>query len=368
MHGTGKRDTFSLSLAILPINIGTNKGGLRDSTVCYAYLDDVESTHAAYYYYTRPATTPGSQQQGYIGTTGNNLARSQFENSLWFTRGWTLPELLAPSRLVFFAQDWTVIGDRKDMASHVSDITNIHLGVLKSPSTINQYSIAQRMSWASGRHTSQKEDLAYCLLGIFNVHMGIKYGEGVKAFRRLQEEIISSSDDQSILAWGSFEERWTLDLAESPRDFKMCGSIVQDPDLTCKEPYWVTNIGIYANLPLVETPVARVLLAGLNCSREVRDDGPAKRDRSVASPPRRDQVWIPIRKIGEHYYARGYLPISRVCPQKAYPTTVVFRSLYLMNGPPRRRHFDRLNDGDIMPDIVAGLDKSFGDVSLITTS
>jgi len=57
------------------------------------------------------------------------------------------------------------------------------------------------MYWASKRETTRKEDEAYCLLGLFGVNMPLLYGEGSKAFFRLQQEIIKTADDQSILAW-----------------------------------------------------------------------------------------------------------------------------------------------------------------------
>ncbi|KAI1113282.1 HET-domain-containing protein [Nemania sp. NC0429] len=121
----------------------------RDSVVCYAFLTDVDGS-------------PGS-----------------FEKSRWFTRGWTLQELIAPMKVVFFDARWRVLGDRKDLADAIS----------------------KRMSWAADRQTSRQEDVAYSLLGIFEINMPLLYGEGNNAFIRLQKEIIRLSDDQSILCW-----------------------------------------------------------------------------------------------------------------------------------------------------------------------
>ena len=61
--------------------------------------------------------------------------------------------------------------------------------------------VAVRMSWASKRETSRVEDVAYSLLGLFNVNMPLLYGEGRKAFYRLQLEIVKNSDNESIFAW-----------------------------------------------------------------------------------------------------------------------------------------------------------------------
>lgn len=91
----------------------------------------------------------------------NPQIRPIMSKSRWFTRGWTLQELLAPSELVFFAVDWSALGDRIGMADWVADITGIHIAALMDRSTIQHYSIAQRMSWAATRETTRSEDIAY---------------------------------------------------------------------------------------------------------------------------------------------------------------------------------------------------------------
>ncbi|OCK73943.1 HET-domain-containing protein [Lepidopterella palustris CBS 459.81] len=172
----------------------------QNSKVCYAYLEDVEA--------------------------------SSFEDSLpssrWFTRGWTLQELIAPEFVVFVDKYFDEFGTKQSMASTISEITGIHKEVLQSKHPV-QMSIAQRMSWAAKRQTTRIEDQAYCLLGIFDVHMPLLYGEGENAFRRLQEEIIKVSNDQSILAW-QHESLGVNDLAtclaKSPRDFAQAGNII----------------------------------------------------------------------------------------------------------------------------------------------
>ena len=72
--------------------------------------------------------------------------------------------------------------------------------------------MARRMLWASARKTSRKEDIAYCLLGIFGVNMPLLYGGGEKAFARLQEEVLKITEDQSIYAWEDQceDEQWLL--------------------------------------------------------------------------------------------------------------------------------------------------------------
>ncbi|KAF4828016.1 Vegetative incompatibility protein HET-E-1 [Colletotrichum tropicale] len=186
----------------------------KESAICYVYLADV------------------SRQNGEV-----NL--DQFHKSRWFTRGWTLQELLAPRSLVFFDYQWHQLGGRYELASSVGSITGIPYGILLGFDDLSNASVAQRMSWAAKRVTKRKEDLAYCLLGIFDVMLPMIYGEEEHAFIRLQEEIIKKTADDSILAWGMSlslndgVEAHDTDinlfgnaLATSPADFIHSGNIV----------------------------------------------------------------------------------------------------------------------------------------------
>ncbi|CAN9140993.1 unnamed protein product [Alternaria alternata] len=139
----------------------------------------------------------------------------QIAKCRWFTRGWTLQELLAPSNVEFYDQDWTFRGSRKDHTDTISKFTLIPTKVLLKPKTIYKESVGARMSWASKRITKRTEDMAYCLLGIFEINMPLIYGEGKRAFLRLQEEIIKRNNDLTIFAWDnvSRSRRWD-DLVE----------------------------------------------------------------------------------------------------------------------------------------------------------
>ncbi|KIM51271.1 hypothetical protein SCLCIDRAFT_64794, partial [Scleroderma citrinum Foug A] len=122
----------------------------------------------------------------------------------WFSRSWTLQELVAPRVVVFFNRNWELIGDKKGLAPTLSKITRIPAHILEnglSESLAERPSVAQIMSWAADRRTSLVEDQAYSLLGLFGVEMSLLYGEGKSAFRRLQLEIITKYKDQSIFAW-----------------------------------------------------------------------------------------------------------------------------------------------------------------------
>ncbi|KAI0629459.1 heterokaryon incompatibility protein-domain-containing protein [Trametes polyzona] len=128
---------------------------------------------------------------------------SAFRKSKWFTRGWTLQELIAPRCLLFVAQDWSVIGTKASMAPLLEDITGVGADVLTFRRDVGDVSVARRMWWASSRETTRLEDEAYCLMGIFGVHMATIYGEGTRAFQRLQEEILRRTSDQTLFAWGN---------------------------------------------------------------------------------------------------------------------------------------------------------------------
>jgi hypothetical protein len=142
----------------------------------------------------------------------------------------TLQELLAPTTIKFYDAQWKPIGTKTELAEEIAESTNIDLKALdgaESLSYIRNASIAKRMSWASKRTTTRSEDVGYCLLGLFNVNMPLLYGEGgTKAFKRLQEEILKGTRDQSILAWSAPEGYDDPNfLANHPCCFSRSGSI-----------------------------------------------------------------------------------------------------------------------------------------------
>ncbi|ERT01165.1 hypothetical protein HMPREF1624_02407 [Sporothrix schenckii ATCC 58251] len=147
----------------------------RDSEVCLAWLDDL----------------PGDRPD-------RDMAHCR-----WFTRGWTLQELVAPRRLEFYDADWSFRGTRTAHVDRIFKRTNIPQRILLGQAHPTGYSLARRMSWAATRETTRIEDTAYCLLGICDINMPLAYGEGAKAFRRLQEEIVKKNSDLTIFAWRS---------------------------------------------------------------------------------------------------------------------------------------------------------------------
>lgn len=141
-------------------------------------------------------------------------------SSRWFERGWTLQELLGPRSIKFFSQEWEYLGRKTEdrFRELLPQVSGIDPGAL-SLFHPDDWTIAERMSWASKRRTTRVEDIAYCLLGIFGVTIPLLYGERERAFIRLQEEIMRISDDQSLFAWADEDM-----LSESP-----CGLLARSP-------------------------------------------------------------------------------------------------------------------------------------------
>ncbi|KIW18868.1 hypothetical protein PV08_03157 [Exophiala spinifera] len=142
----------------------------RSAEKCYVYLEDV-----------------------LVGLVDDNLQtertwEADFRKSRWFTRGWTLQELLAPKSVEFFARRGAWLGDKHTLERLIHEATQIPLTALRGVPLLT-FSVEERMRWAAKRNTKRKEDKAYCLLGIFSVFMPPMYGEGENAFIRLQGEI-----------------------------------------------------------------------------------------------------------------------------------------------------------------------------------
>jgi len=150
----------------------------------------------------------------------------------WFSRGWTLQEMIAPSNVQFFNKTWQAIGDKWMLARTLKKITRVPQHVLRDGLSGDRPCIAQIMSWAANRTTTRVEDRAYSLMGLLDVNMPTLYGEGKKAFHRLQLEIIRTSNDQSIFAWSWDKEVRTGNiLADDPSAFRCCSTMeLMDPD------------------------------------------------------------------------------------------------------------------------------------------
>lgn len=148
----------------------------RRAEKCYVYLSDIST----------PKRKGGDQNS-------KNTWEAAFRESKWFTRGWTLQELLAPISVEFFSREGERLGDKRTLEGRIHDITGIAVEALQG-TPMSQFGIDERFSWARSRQTTREEDEAYSLLGIFNVSMPSIYGEGKDhAFDRLHDEINKSS-------------------------------------------------------------------------------------------------------------------------------------------------------------------------------
>lgn len=165
----------------------------KNAKICYAFLSDIPH--------------PSAQ----CGVDVDFIGRSR-----WFTRGWTLQELIAPSLVRFYSKEWGLLGikgsysrspqhalaqpevvDRESFFSMLEKVTGIDKYLLDGSSELDEFGVSARMKWASHRETTRVEDRAYCLMGLFDVNMPLIYGEGNKAFVRLQEAILLGTFQRS---------------------------------------------------------------------------------------------------------------------------------------------------------------------------
>lgn len=248
----------------------------KKAEVCYVYLTDI------------PSQPP----------SGVDLLELM-GSSRWFSRGWTLQELIAPDHVVFYSQSWTHLGSKKALASFLSIVTGVDQLCIRNERALREYSIAQRMSWVADRVTTRPEDIAYCLLGIFGINMPLLYGEGERAFIRLQEEIIRQSDDHSILAFDTLLSTNSL-LADHPNLFRDMRNLRPSLHSRITPPFALTNAGLSLRTPLIQTLSPHWVLAVLNCVEVETKKG-----------LRKSQVCLPL--LGKNgVYMRARSPFSLI--------------------------------------------------------
>lgn len=298
-----KRNSAELSEAINSMYSWYEK-----SEICYAYLEDVCS--------------PADYGE-------------EFRKSSWFTRGWTLQELIAPAEVELFTNNWAKIGTKSDLASTLAEITGVAEAALINGIPAYKASVAERMSWGSHRKTTRVEDRAYSLMGIFGVNMPTLYGEGHRAFARLQQEIMRVSHDHSIFAW----QRKSLTaglLAESPDEFAHSYTcrpadyqkFIETFKISKAKPdFVVTNFGLHIQLPLAPIPrVDGYYVAYLACTASDQREEHARDGGTRFTHQEReggDDEWVAIflhRQLGgfsgqftrtsfqNHMLGRGIIP------------------------------------------------------------
>jgi hypothetical protein len=270
------------------------------STVCYVYLSDL---------------APGSS------------LKFDLPKCRWFTRGWTLQELIAPKEILFFDREWNMIGTKQELVDDLARITGIDTDVLRHERHLSAMSVAQRMSWAAKRNTTRTEDTAYCLLGIFDVNMPLLYGEDDKAFTRLQENIMRTIPDFSIFAWKSpapikrdrnaKQRHYSGVLATSPREFIDGGSLTVLPNETTLD-FSFTNQGIKIGTPLLRERILnkqafRYIFAVCRSASEVlaislRQLGPGQFIREDPSSLSVMQVYMCAKTTSQSRFLLTHLP------------------------------------------------------------
>jgi hypothetical protein len=238
----------------------------RDAQICITYLSDVKLDAA-----------PGMLNQNPSTEIFRKINSDQ--PSEWFFRGWTLQELLAPRKMNFYDTNWTFMGTKDSLAPAIEEITGISSAYLTNAMPFRDACIATKMSWMAGRKTTREEDIAYGMLGIFNVVLMPLYGEGMNAFRRLQELLQTTVIDESLYAWNMPDasasktygvERnretvwgpgeWGL-LAATPNWFRGCGHLTLDGGPRIKrtiESFVSNQDGIRMEVPFLPSEIKRI--------------------------------------------------------------------------------------------------------------
>ncbi|KAL2069523.1 hypothetical protein VTL71DRAFT_14202 [Oculimacula yallundae] len=247
----------------------------HDAAECYVYLSDL------------PPTNPPSDEGISNSSTTMEFAAGiekcrgdLFAKSKWFTRGWTLQELIAPKKVMFFDSAWKLYGTKHSLGKVIWKRTGVPKAIIEGTKHLRNLSVACRMSWAADRQTTVVEDLAYCLLGIFDIHLPLLYGEGRQAaFVRVQEEICRKTTDMSLFAWTALpsDHEYSGLFATSPANFKHSANVTCWPSVLqtdFDDEIAVTNRGIRLdNISLYISSQFSVLLE-LNCwDRKLRDGG-----------------------------------------------------------------------------------------------
>lgn len=250
----------------------------RHAQVCYAYMIDVTKSK-----------------------------KEELTDSRWFTRGWTLQELLAPSMVVFYDREWKELGTKSSLEDQIYIATGIYNTYLThfDPS---EASVAAKMSWAAKRKTTRIEDISYCLMGLFNVNIPLLYGEGLKAFTRLQEAILRETSDESLFAWRDSNPSPSGLFACSPDAFATSGDIVPKvfPQLY-RPPSMMTNRGLEIDTNWVECIGANDPLNSWGDILEMRDGKLGLNAILLNCAPialENAPIIIPLQRMTEESYIR----------------------------------------------------------------
>ncbi|KAI1754868.1 heterokaryon incompatibility protein-domain-containing protein [Xylaria castorea] len=255
----------------------------QNAGICYAYLEDVDTSKVLDCPDLVNGTFPMNSDLDDVASEDNvadptslsHMALKAFlRKAKWFTRGWTLQELLAPPYLIFVDRAWRRIGTRENWADEIKAASRIEARYLTSfnPTDFTSCSIAIRLSWASYRETTVEEDETYSLLGLFGISLPLIYGEGrLRAFNRLQRELITVYNDDPIFAWKALPLRsgqfpGTLQNGHNPGRGFLAPSIREFWDA-----FSIRSFGFYRNSFSMTNRGLRI-----NTKRWRRKDDPSK--------------------------------------------------------------------------------------------
>lgn len=350
----------------------------QNAAICYAYLKDVELQDEDETENSGKEPEPGIVNNTH--TTPKVVSRKRYHfdqailKSRWFTRGWTLQELLAPRQVYFYNAQWQHIGikfrgyhDRpgykppklrtRDFVPLIHQATGIPVAVLDGREQMQSYSVGQRMSWAAKRKTTREEDQAYCLMGLFEVNMPMLYGEGNAAFLRLLDEIMKRTDDHSLFAY-NYHHVPTFVAAEtgSPKrsltaaDYDGCAHVERlrsggnlgggldslsgsNNNLVFNntmEHHVMTNKGLFIELDTLTVPELQGMLVGrLNCSVTDETARGLSEDRVVVLP-----LYQMSRFLGSKIVFRTLgVPLVDLPLWLFDALTTITRPLYISNDP-----------------------------------
>jgi hypothetical protein len=209
-------DTCSIDKSNLPEltrSINSMFRWYRNASKCYVYLADV--------------SVPEWGKE----TFGESTWMEAFWKSRWFTRGWTLQELIAPESVEFFSEEGQFLGDKFSLERAITGITGIPADALRGR-PLSEFSVDERFAWADHRETSEEEDIAYCLLGIFDVFMPLIYGEGkVNAMKRL-ERLVEESLSEKVLGGNAYSKNEPEGSSKSPNRKSKRRAEPKDPEAT----------------------------------------------------------------------------------------------------------------------------------------
>lgn len=241
--------------------------------ICYAFLHDAKPLSASS---DIEQTDWNRDGRPHVKESIYHMYKASIQHCRWFTRGWTLQELIAPREVVFLGPGWKRIARKSGITDLLSNITRIEREVLESRNSIAEVSVSRKMSWAARRKTTRIEDRAYSLLGLFNVNIPLLYGEAERSFVRLQEEIIRTSVDHSIFLCHPRDPFLEASLlAFSPDDFYNVPKIDWWGDTDVDSSYQFTNQGLRIRLKLVRDPYdSQRYLGALNCHYKNDYSGP----------------------------------------------------------------------------------------------